>query len=105
MNRGSMLAKSVPLCPDCGRVLQEFEFCECKTGLPKDGLRACCSQFISRSSYRGKSYLDCGGRKLRFDNRKARDEFYRAYCCSSSGCRTCPAMNQPMKADRGLEEW
>ena len=51
MPRGCIRAKYVPLCPECGRILELFEFCECALRLPKDGLRATCPKFIARAGY------------------------------------------------------
>lgn len=91
MPRGCIRAKYVPLCPECGRILELFEFCECFVKLPKDGLRASCPKFIARTGYRGKHYINCGGRKLRFETRKDRDQFYMDNCCCSPG--SCTAMD------------
>lgn len=49
--------------------------------LPRDGLRAKCSRFVSRSDYRGRSCLSCGGKKLMFEHREARDRWYECMCC------------------------
>lgn len=55
MIRGSATAREIPICRACGRILEEFEVCECDRPLPRDGLRACCPKFIARSGYRKKS--------------------------------------------------
>lgn len=89
MIRGSATAREIPICRACGRILEEFEVCECDRPLPRDGLRACCPKFIARSGYRKKSYINCNGRKLRFENRQERDQYYMDNCCSSAGYREC----------------
>lgn len=98
MPRGCIRAKYVPLCPECGRILELFEFCECALRLPKDGLRATCPKFISRSGYRGKNYINCDGRKLRFENRQERDQFYMDNCCRC-GPEGCAAQRKEVQTD------
>lgn len=83
MSNGSILAKGVQLCQRCGRILEHFESCDCWVRLPKDGLRASCPRFMARSGYRGKSYIACGDRKLRFDSRQERDQHYMKHCCNA----------------------
>ena len=75
-------------CPACGRALEDFEVCECCTPLPRDGLRSRCGHFTARSSYRGKHYLVCAGKKYRFDSLESRDRHYAYFCCAD--CGRCP---------------
>ena len=88
MSRGSITAKGIPICPACGRVLEDFEVCECDRPLPRDGLRASCPQFVARVRYRGRCYISCRMRKLRFMSRSERDNYYMNHCCKDGldGC-------------------
>lgn len=81
MTRHGRLAKEV--CLFCGRELEPGERrCPCEDKLiPKDGLRARCPRFASRSDYQGKSYISCGGKKLKFSHRDSRDIWYECMCC------------------------
>ena len=97
-DRGLRSGNNFRYCPACGRELEPSETCECDRvmvprGMPRDGYRATCPQFKSRSSYRGKHYLDCDGHKLCAESRRARDGFYAVYCCGAAEQYTkCPFM-------------
>lgn len=78
------------VCPVCGRPLEIGETCNCQQrirGAPRDGLRARCPYFGHRSSYRGRAYLVCGGKKRAYLSGEARNEHYRRHCCRQyEGC-------------------
>lgn len=61
---------------------------ETPKSMPRDGLRAGCPKFRSRSSYRGGHFLDCGGHRLKANTRSSRDTFYAVYCCEK--WKKCP---------------
>lgn len=72
------------VCLHCGRPLEPWEVCNCQQavpGMPKDGFRAKCPAFQYRSGYRGRSYIGCGGQKLRFSDCESRNRHYADYCC------------------------
>ena len=81
MTRHGRLAKEI--CLFCGRELAPGERrCSCVDKLlPRDGMRAKCPRFASRSDYRGKSCISCGGKKLEFEHRDVRDLWYERMCC------------------------
>lgn len=108
MDRGGWEASGLRHCVNCGRPLEPGESCECDRvagprGGTRDGLRARCPQFVARSSYRGKHYLDCGGHKLKACDLRARDALYALYCCGSAEARDkCPFLGHRGPA---LEIW
>ena len=72
------------VCAACGRPLEIGETCNCQQGArgaTRDGLRARCPCFEHRSSYRGRSYIVCGGAKHEYPGSDPRNEHYRRYCC------------------------
>ena len=77
-------------CAICGAPLDVGERCNCdrqSAVLPRDGLRAVCHRFGHRSSYRGKCYITCSGRRFVFGSVEERDGHYRLYCCGT--CTRC----------------
>lgn len=88
------MRRNTPLrcCLLCGRALQVGEVCNCDqpvAGLPKDGLRAHCPNFIARSSYRGKYYIECRvdvqrSIKVPYGNAGDRNAHYRDCCCGNN---------------------
>lgn len=85
-------------CQMCGRALEYGETCECRSGFPRDGLRAKCKAFSARNSYHGAHYISCGGKKTRYPAKEFRDVFYRTYCCDA--CDKCP-----VKKKREEQKW
>ena len=83
-------------CGGCGTTLEPGETCNCQRPakcLPRDGLRAYCPYFQHRSSYRGRYYIVCGGRKTPYPDSEQRDRHYRRYCCGLYGlCELCQTM-------------
>lgn len=76
------------VCAACGRPLEIGETCTCQQGAKgatRDGLRARCPCFEHRSSYRGRYYLACGGKKRVYPSGEARNEHYRRFCCRCYG--------------------
>lgn len=72
-------------CNACGRALEIGETCNCRQpiGGTRDGLRAACPLFHHRSSYRGRSYIVCGGEKHEYSGSEPRNAHYRRYCCGA----------------------
>lgn len=72
------------VCAACGRILEIGETCNCQQamrGTTRDGLRARCPCFEHRSSYRGRYYLVCNGKKRAYTSGDARNEHYQRFCC------------------------
>lgn len=67
----------------------------------KDGLTACCPNFVAREDHKGESYIRCKGFKIHCANREVRDEYYRTTCCRSTG--ECPAVARMRKEWRGMK--
>lgn len=43
--------------------------------------RARCPDFQARTDYKGKSYIQCGWKTMRFPNKAVRDDWYTICCC------------------------
>lgn len=85
--RGGTLSERKHLCPRCGRILIPGESCECYMAT-RDGLRAVCPRFAARLNYKGKYYIQCSDRKLKYIAKANRDSHYATYCCGDP--ESCP---------------
>lgn len=45
--------------------------------------RARCPDFQARTDYKGRRYIQCGGRAMRFPEKAVRDTWYKYCCCGN----------------------